>query len=403
MRKMLRRGFWFALIAAIMLAGLVYAFWPQPVQVDLATIGRGPMVVTIDGEGRTRVREIYLVSAPVPGRVQRIESHAGDEVAAGKTLLATVRPNDPAFLDRRAQAQAEASVKAAEAGFALSEAERAHARAELEFARAELSRSRKLAARGNLSQRNLDRAVLAERKAKAALATTEAGLTMRGYELETARAALIQPGSGETRVDGGICCVEVFSPVDGQVLRVLHESESVVAAGTPLLEIGDPGDIEIVADLLSSDAVRIAEGSPVSIEDWGGGRTLDGRVRRVEPSGFTKLSALGIEEQRVNVIVDFVQQRERRVRLGHGYRVEVKIVVWSGVDVVRLPLGALFRSGADWAVFAVVDGVAVMRVVRIGHRNRRAAEIIGGLAEGDLVVLHPSDQIDDGVRVAARP
>ena len=400
---MLRRGFWLVFFVAVVLAGLLYAFWPQPVQVDTATIARGAMEVTIDGEGRTRVRDVYVVSAPVPGRVQRIESRSGDEVSAGKTLLAIVRPTDPTFLDRRARAQAEASIKTAEAGFALARAERSRARAELDFASAELVRARKLAERGNLSQRNLDKAVLAERTARAALATAAAGLTMRSYELETARAALIQPGSGEDVSDNAACCVEVFSPVDGRVLRVLHESEAVVAAGTPLLEIGDPGDLEIVADLLSSDAVRVTEGAPVSIEDWGGGDLLSGRVRRIEPSGFTKISALGIEEQRVNVIVDFTQERSRRVRLGHGYRVEVRIAVWRGVDVLRLPLGALFRTNEDWAVFAIVDGVAATRTVRIGHRNNHVAEIVGGLAEGDVVILHPGDQIADGVRVAARP
>lgn len=402
MIDILRRNIWMCLVVVLLAGGFTYAFWPQPVPVDMAIIERGEMLVTIDGDGRTRVREVYVVSAPISGRVLRTERHAGDEVKAGETLLATIRPADPTFLDRRARAQAESAVKAAEAGFALARAERAHARAELDFARAELGRARKLAARGNLPQRNLDLAVLNERTATAALARSKAGLSMRSYELETARAALIQPGAGGALTKDAVCCVEVLAPVDGKVLRVLHESEAVVAAGTPLLELGDPADLEVVADLLSGDAVRVSTGAAVAIEDWGGGNALVGYVRRIEPSGFTKISALGIEEQRVNVIVDFTEARERWLKLGHGYRVEVRIEEWRGADLLKLPLGALFRDGDDWAVFAVVDERAVLRRISIGHRNSREAEVLDGLGEGDAVILHPGDRIAEGVRVTAR-
>lgn len=225
---------------------------------------------------------------------------------------------------------------------------------------------------------------------------------MRSYELETARAALIQPGVGGALATDTVCCVEVLAPVDGKVLRVLHESEAVVAAGTPLLELGDPADLEVVADLLSGDAVRVSTGAAVAIEDWGGGNALVGYVRRIEPSGFTKISALGIEEQRVNVIVEFTEARERWLKLGHGYRVEVRIEEWRGADLLKLPLGALFRDGDDWAVFAVVDERAVLRRISIGHRNSREAEVLDGLGEGDAVILHPGDRIAEGVRVTAR-
>ncbi len=399
---MLRRLAGYFLGAAIVAAGLVYAFWPQPLPVDLARIDRGPLVVTIDGDGRTRVRDVYVVSAPISGRVLRVEPHVGDIVEENETVLAVVQPTDPTFLDRRARAQAQSAAKAAEAAFALAEAEQARALAELDFARSELRRARELAKRGNVSERDLDRARLQVRTADAALATAKATVEMRRFDLETALAALIQPGEGGAAVAEGQCCIEVYSPVDGTVLRVIQESESVVAAGTPLVEVGDAADLEIVVDLLSSDAVRVATGAEVLVEDWGGGDSLSARVRRVEPYGFTKVSALGIEEQRVNVLVDFTEPAARWRNLGHGYRVETRIVEWRGEDVLRLPLGALFRDGEAWAVFVMADGVARLRRIEIDHANGRRAEVTAGLAEGERVILHPSDLVADGVRVVAR-
>lgn len=398
----LRKVAWYSFVVALVASTLAYAFWPQPVPVDLARLDRGELVVTIDGDGRTRVREVYVVSAPLAGRVLRIERHAGDRVSAGETLLATIQPTDPVFLDRRARAQAESAAKAVEAAFALAEAEQARAVAELDFAQAELRRAEELAKRGNVSQRDLDRAKLEVRTRKAALATAKATVEMRRFELETARAALIQPGEAGSDGQGQLCCIDVISPVDGRVLRVIQESESVVPAGAPLVEVGDSTDLEIVVDLLSSDAVRVAEGAIVMIEDWGGGEILAGKVRRVEPYGFTKVSALGIEEQRVNVLIDFTGEAERRRDLGHGFRIEAHIVVWKGQDVLRLPLGALFRDGDRWAVFAAVDGVARLRHVAIDHTNGRQAEVTGGLEKGDAVILHPSDLVADGVRIVAR-
>ena len=398
-----KRIIWYAAVAAAVAAGLVYAFWPQPVPVDTAAIKRGELVVTIDGDGRTQVREIYVVSAPVPGRVLRIERHVGDAVVAKETLLATIQPSDPAFLDRRARAQAESAAKAAEAAFALAEAEQARAIAELDFAQAELVRAEQLAARGNIAKRDLDRAKLTLRTAKALVETAKATVEIRRFELETARAGLIEPGTSGSRADGSLCCVEVFSPVDGRVLSVIRESETVVAAGAPLVEVGDSNDLEVVVDLLSSDAVRVAEGAEVIIEDWGGRSALSGRVRRVEPTGFTKVSALGIEEQRVNVRIDFTDPPERWRNLGHGYRIEARVLVWRGEDVLKLPLGALFRDGEHWAVFVADAGHARLRHVEIDNANGREAQITAGLAEGDTVVLHPSDLIADGVRIVPRP
>lgn len=397
----LRRIVWYGLLAAALVAGLAYAFWPRPVAVDLATLEKGSLIVTIDGDGQTRVREVYVVSAPLPGRVMRIERHVGDEVVANETVLARIKPSDPSFLDRRARAQAEAEAKAAEAAYALAQAEQKRAIAELDFARSELSRAEQLAKRGNVSQRELDKARLDYQTKIAALDTATATVEMRRFQLETARAALIEPGAaGEERGESS-CCVNVYSPVDGSVLRLIHESEGVVPAGAALVEVGDPTDLEVVVDLLSDEAVRVRPGASVRIEGWGGD-TLAGRVRRVEPYAFTKVSALGIEEQRVNIIIDFTGPPENWRQLGHGYRIDAHILDWRGENILRLPMGALFRDGEDWAVFAMADGTARLRHIEIGHHNGRTAEVLQGLGEGDRVILHPGDQIQDGVRIEPR-
>jgi len=396
-----RRILWYALLATALVAGLVYAFLPQPVSVDLAVVERGDVRVTIDGEGKTRVREVYVVSAPITGRVLRSEQHVGDDVVANETLLAEIQPEDPTFLDRRARAQREAEAKAAQAAYALAQADQARAVAELEFARSELKRSEELAKRGNVSQRQLDQAKLDYRSAKAALDTANATVEMRQFQLETARAALIQPSGLDTDPRESSCCVKVYAPVTGRVLRLLHESEGVVTVGTPLIEIGNPADLEVVVDLLSSDAVRVRDGADVTIVDWGG-TSLSGRVRRVEPFAYTKVSALGIEEQRANVIIDFTEPWEKWERLGHGYRVDAYILDWEGKDVLRLPMGALFRDGDAWAVFVDEDGIARLRHVEIGHNNGRWAEVLGGLAEGTRVVLHPGDRVYGGVAIEPR-
>lgn len=391
---------WAALSLAVA-AGLAYSFWPRPVQVDLATLERGSMTVTVDEEGETRVRDIFVVSAPVAGRALRIEADAGDEVVAGETVVARIEPIDPSFLDPRSEAQARAEVEAAKAALALARAELSEADAELEFARNDLERKRKLRPRETITQRALDEAERAFKIRKAAVETARAAVEMREYELARARAQLMSPA--ETQAGHGSCeCVTLRAPVDGVVLRVAHESEAVVAAGQPLIEIGDPRDSEIVADFLSADAVRIAPGQDVIIDEWGGDRPLEGRVRRVEPYGFTKVSALGIEEQRVNVIVDFTGPPHRRAALGHGFRVEVRVVLWRGDGVLRLPLSAAFRDGGGWAVFVEQEGRARVQPVELGHRNGLVAEVLSGLEPGDRVVLHPSNRVTPGVRIAQR-
>jgi len=391
-------------IVVVTLVGLIaLVFLPQPVPVDLGTVERGTLEVTVADEGETRVRDIYTVSAPVDGRVLRLEVEAGDDVVAHKTVLFSIEPSSPQFLDIRTRSQAEAAVKAAEAARALSQADVERAEAEMEFAAAELDRAEALAQRGNISTSALDRARLELRTKQAALETAKATLRVKEFELERTKASLIDPGtSGTPTRTNENCCVPVYSPIDGNVLRVLRESEGVVAAGTPLIEIGDPSDLEIVVDLLSTDAVQVEAGADVIIDDWGGPKPLMGRVRRVEPFGFTKISALGIEEQRVNVIIDLTDPREAWQALGHGYRVEAQIVTWRGENTLMVPLGALFRSGDRWAVFVVEGGRANLRHIEIGRANMESAEVLSGIEADTRIILHPSDRVADGVRIEER-
>jgi len=357
--------------------------------------------VTVDDEGETRVKEAYVVSAPLPGRMLRFNGNVGDRVIAGTTPLATIQPSSPTFLDSRTRGELEANVKAAEAGRTLTEAELARLQALYDFAKSEYRRAKQLADRGNISLSNLDRALMEVRTQSAALQTAQANFNVRDFELQRAKAALMNPNDPQAASNGS-CCLIIKAPVNGRILRILQESENVVAAGTPLIEIGDPTDLEIVADLLSTDAVLTSPGDEVIIEDWGGPVPLAGTVRRVEPFGFTKVSALGIEEQRVNVIIDFSDPHEKWQRLGHGYRVDVRIVLWHEADVLHLPLSALFRDKGEWAVFTVEGGDARLTHVEIGHINTRSVEIVNGVDEGATIILHPSDRVLDGISVIGR-
>lgn len=398
--RMRRFAFWGVLAAFVALA-IVVAFWPRPVIVDMIGAERGELVVTVDDEGETRVRDVYVISAPVMGRMRRIELRAGDAVDAVDTIVAAIEPIDPEFLDPRSEAQARADVRAAESAEVLARAEVEQAQAELDFAEQELERARELMRQMMISQRELDEAERAHRTRHAALNTARAGHEMRLFQLERARAELVSPVDTEGGRD--VCeCIALRSPVTGRILRVLQESEGVVAAGAPLVEIGDPRELEIVVDLLSADAVKVEAGQRVIIESWGGDEPLEGRVRLVEPFGFTKVSALGIEEQRVNVVIDLVSPMEEWSRLAHGYQVDARVVLSEAQAVLKLPLTALFRDGDSWAVFVDSGGRAELRRIEIGRRNSVAAEIVAGLEEGERVVLHPSDRVVDGARIAAR-
>lgn len=385
------------------LAGVMaWLLRPQPVPVDLSVAARGDLRVTVDAEGRTRVRDVYAVAAPVMGRLRRITAEVGDPVVADQTVLARIEPAEPTFLDFRTRRELEAAVSAAEAALALVDAEIARVEAELDLARAELDRARSLLRSEAVSQAVVDRRRSEMRALEAARAEAEARREMRRFELETIRARLIQPGDERrlTVAEDG-CCVPVTAPVTGVVLAVLEPSETVVEAGRALIEVGDPGDLEVVVDVLSRDAVRIAFGAAATIEGWGG-PPLQAQVRRVEPTGFTKISALGVEEQRVNVILDPAPPLEPWARLGHGYRVEVRVTVEAVEDAVTVPLSALFREGDDWAVLVARDGTARLRRLILGPRDRSHAVVLDGLEAGERVVLYPSERVGDGTRIVER-
>ena len=379
-----------ATVAAI----LAVALWPSATEVDVAVVARGPMQVTIDEEGETRVRERFIVSAPVSGTVERIELEPGDRVVRGKTLVARLRPAASPLIDPRTQAELRASIEAAQSGVGQARAERERAVATRARAESSVRRLETLIKAGAVSNDELEAAQTAFKSSEEAVRAAEFALARATHELEVARARL-RPSS-----PGG-ATVNILAPVDGVVLKRLRESSSVIPVGEPLLEIGDPRSLEVVADLLSTDAVRVAKDAPVIIDQWGGAQPLSGRVRRVEPSGFMKVSALGVEEQRVNVIVDFADEVEPP-SLGDAYRVEVRIVTWSENSVLKVPVGALFRRGEDWAVFRVDNGRAREQKVQIGQRNDREAQVLEGLTEGQAVILHPPDTLVDSARVGVR-
>ena len=392
--------------AATAIAALLWAFTPNPVLVEVAEVTRGRFEQTIDEDGKTRVRERYIVTAPLTGRVQRIALKAGDAVKRG-AVLAAMTPATPPFIDARSERELQERVGAAEATLARANTQVEHARAELTQNRADAQRTRKLAAQGFISSTQLERdnlqVTLSARKTEAADFEREAAR----HQLDLARAALTrsrqaaQTGRGEQ--------LDIRAPVSGRVLRVAQESEAVVALGAPLIEIGDPADLEVVIDVLSSDAQHIAPGQAVKLERQAGAAnnsaqnfTLEGHVRRVEPSAFTKVSALGVEEQRVNVIVDLVSPRALWQNLGDAYRVDARIVVHSADDALKVPVAALFRDSKEWAVFVADGGVARQRAIKSSRRGGQEALVDKGLNAGERVIMYPGDAVRDGRRIRTR-
>lgn len=382
----------FAVVAAI--AALLWAFRPKPALVELAEVTRGNFEQTVDEDGKTRVRERYTVTAPLAGRVARLTLKAGDAVERG-AVVAVMYPAAPPLIDARAERELEERVGAAEAALARSRSNVEHARAALIQNRADAQRTQKLAAQGFVAPAQLERdelkVTLSAREAEAADFERHAA----EHQLELARAALTrsrqgwQSGKGER--------LDIRSPVGGSVLRIAQESEAVVPLGAPLLEIGDPADLEVVVDVLSGDALQIVPGQPVKLErQTGTGAALDGRVRRVEPSAFTKVSALGVEEQRVNVIIDITSPREQWHNLGDAYRIDARIAIHQAGNAIKVPVAALFRDNAHWAVFVADGRVARKRVIDSSRRGTREALVEKGLAAGERVVLYPGDAVQDG-------
>ncbi len=395
--------------ASLAIAGiLLAAFWPRPMLVDLATVKRGDMIVTINEEGRTRVKEPYVVSSPVAGELQRVTVLPGDRVVGGETIVARMSPANPSALDVRTREQAIAAVSAAEAALRVARADLNAALATDVFAQSELERTQKLVDKGIASKVAMERSEQAAKIAKANLDTVQAAISMREAELANARAQLIgfdDAGLAQALEDNErpSYSIPMRAPIDGTILKVIHKSETTLPAGEPILEIGDiEGDLEVMAELLSSDAVQVSEGNRVIITNWGGPGDLSGSVSRIDPYGYTKYSALGVEEQRVETTIQFDGPSEDRGTLGHGYRIEVQIVVWAQEDVVIVPSAALFRQGQNWAVFANADGRAVLREVEIGRNNGIEAQVLSGLEPGESVVQFPSANLTDGARIAER-
>lgn len=396
-----RRLIVWGVVAAALAAGIAYSLRPGSVRVDLATVRKATLLVTVDDhEAETRVRDMYTLYAPLTGQLLRITVDPGDAVEAGRTELARIEPAPPAMLDLRIEAERRAAVESAQAAQSLAAAELSRQEVGFAFATTELDRARKLYQARGISRRDLDEAERAYRAAQAAVASAKAALEMRGHELAQARSRLLpRAGPTEQRGNNGEW-VKVTAPVSGVVLRVIRRSAGIVEAGAPLLDIGDPHNLEIVANPLSEDAVKMRPGDRAIITGWGGS-DLDAVVRRIDPVGETKVSALGIEEQRVKVILDFTDPVSAWRRLGDGYRVDVRVILFRA-DVVQVPLGALFRNGEGWAVYLDDQGSARLGRVEIGKRNSLAVEIREGLSPGERVVVYPSDRISDGTAITPR-
>lgn len=401
MRLRRSRGIFAAVALAALLGVLAVLFRPNPVVVEAAIASRGPMKVTVSSEGRTKAKDQFEVVAPIAGRLLRISLKAGDSVVEGRTIIAVIEPPQPQFNDSRSNAELEAKVKAAEAALGHALADQDRAKADLEFAKQEIDRNRSLSSIGAVSNRVLQQAERDIKTREAALMVAESVVKQRTSELELAKASLTNPSPGPSEASDPPPSLEIRAPVTGKVLNVIKESEAIVTPGMPLVQLGDVTKLEVMLEMLSEDAVKVRPGSSAVLEGWGGTQ-LNARVRRIEPSGFTKVSALGIEEQRVRVMLDFTDPPEKWETLGHGYRVNAKITIWNGDNVLKVPLGSLFRDENTWACYAIVGGQAQLKHLEIGHINDAEAEVLAGLADGAAVILHPSDRITNAVPVVMR-
>jgi len=404
-----KRWFWIIGLAALAGIGIFLGMRPQPVAVETAAIALGPLRVTVEEEGKTRLRSRYAITAPVAGYMPRILLKAGDSVRAGATVT-VLDPPRPVVLDARTRDQGNARVAATEAALTVAQSRVATQaenirvlRAELEYWRQQQTREEGLRKSGDLPAARVERTVTDLRRAEASMLAGERMLATAKVEVDAARAE-VSSARAAVRETAGAATGEripVIAPAGGRVIRVVRESEGVVVPGEALIEIGDARAIEIVVEVLSADAVKITPGMKVLLDRWGGASTLEARVRVVEPGGFTKVSALGVEEQRVRVVADLVSPEAEWAALGDGYRVEAGFVLWESARVLQASANALFRAGNGWAVFVVEAGVARRREVQVGHRSGVSAEITGGLKEGDIVIAHPDETVADGKAVTA--
>ncbi len=396
----IRRLVWWAMGAAIAGLGVYVALRPQPVLIDVAVVKKGLLEVTIDEDGVTRIRDRYVVSTPLTGRLQRIEFDVGDQVSASSTVIARMQPTDPTLLDPRTVAQAKAQVNAAERKLAAAKAEQKKKETQLGFAEIHMGRARELRDQDATSAEAYEEKLLLFQALTEETRVASIAVEIAEYELELQKAALLLTDPDAS--DDAEMELSIKAPIDGRILRIFQESSAVVTAGEPLMEIGDPADLEIVADVLSRDAVRISPGNLVHLEHWGGDQPLRGRVRLVEPSGFTKLSALGVEEQRVNVIIEMVDPPGQREQLGDNFRVDCRIIVWQSDDALRVPTSALFRVDDQWHVFKVTGDHAHLTRVEIGKNNGQHGQVLSGIKLKETVVVHPSDTLEDGSLVKQR-
>jgi HlyD family secretion protein len=382
--------------------GFIWLMWPQPIQVDVAKAVLGHMQLTVDEEGISRIREVYSVSAPVSGKVARSPREVGDHVVAGVTTVAAIHAADPTMLDARTRLELEAAVEAAKADREFADAAVLQAEKERRFAESELERTRYLVGKKVMALNALERRQLEADSAQQQLESARAQLDVRVHNLEIAEARLLEPatrGEAEALKD---CCMNLTSPVNGIVLKIPVENEQIVQAGTPLVEIGNPLETEISVELLSTDAIQVKPGASASISGWGGANELKARVKRVEPAAFTKISALGIEEQRVKAILEITDPPAKWTGLGHEYRVFVRIAIWQSDNALRIPLSALFRWEGNWAVFRVTGGLAKLTMITTGPMNSSDVQVLSGLSAGETVVVHPSDLVADGAQVEIR-
>lgn len=399
MRPHIRRRILVIVVSVAVVLAVVYGFMPKPVQVDAIAAKKGPMRVTVDEEGKTRVRDRFVISAPVAGYLRRVELDVGDSAAKGQ-VVAELEPLRSTVLDPRSRAEALAALSASQAALNAAKENARSAAASEDYAQKNLERQKKLYDSGYVAKDSLDQADADAKRTEANRLAADARVRSARADVERAQSTL-----GHSAAEGAVDrsrIVPVRAPVDGSVLKVHHESEGVVNAGEPVIDIGDPRKLEVKVEVLSADAVAIRPGSTVYFERWGGEAPLAGTVRTVEPEAFTKVSSLGVEEQRVLVIADITSLPEEWKRLGDGYRVEASFIIWEGKDVLQVPASSLFRKGEGWAVFVIDGGRARTRSIKVGHRNGLIAEIMEGLSEKDTVISHPDDRVSDGVRVRQR-
>lgn len=391
MKKFMKRVTYMIFGSAVV-AALVIAFLPSPMKVEIVRAGRGPMQVSIDEEGEARAHDHFVIAAPVGGRLMRIALHEGDRVTQGSVVAVIL----PAPVEPQRREEILARVQNAEALKREADERAERAGADYVQAQRERARAEQLAKAGIVSTQTFEQARNAELACQQELEAAKFRTLAAASEVRGARAGLM---AIETEQRNSRRAVNIFSPVNGRVLRITEKSERVVAQGAPIIVVGDPMKLEVVVEVLSADAVKVRPGMVVSIENWGGERPVEARVRVVEASAFTKVSALGVEEQRVNIIADFVDPPEL---LGDGYQVEARIIIWQAKDVLKVPVSALFRHGDGWSLFVIENGKAKRRDVEIGHRNQSEVEIRNGLEADAQIVLHPSNEMKDGAQVEVR-